>query len=160
MQVFVYKMVFRAVLTGMCMTFCSCQECSYPTNDDLKDVIERVIVSGDSSTTLSVNVIKFHPVCLACSAKQGLYHSLSVVVQYTCFGHANCPSGTAQEQIESDCINRRWSNRVLGITENTRSLTTSANFSTTTRGDCAFCLSPELANMFSLRTDTVTHCVG
>ena len=158
MQVLSYKMVIGAVLTGMYI--CSCQECSYPTNDDLKDVIELIIASGDSSTKPSVNMIRFHPVCLAFSEKQSLYRSLSIVVEYTCSGHANCPSGTAKEQIESDCINRQWSNRVLGMSENTRSLTTSANFSTTTREDCAFCLSPELANMFSLKTDTVTHCVG
>ena len=158
MHMLVYKMVIGAVVTGMYM--CSCQDCTYPTNDDLKDLIKVVIASGDSSTTHSVNVIRFHPVCIAFSEKQGLYRSLSVVVQYTCSGHANCPPGTAEEQIESDCINGQWSNNVLSITKSTHSLAALANFSTTTREDCAFCLSPELANMFSLTTDAVTHCVG
>ena len=156
--VLAYKMVVGAVLAGMCS--CQLQDCTYPTNDDLKDVIKLKSEYRDNSTAPTIDVITFHPVCLAFSEKQGFYRSVSVVVQYTCSGHANCPSTDAEEQIESDCINGRWSKNVLYFSLNTSSIATLANFSTTTREDCAFCLSPELANRFSLATDTVTHCVG
>ena len=156
--VLAYKMVVGAVLAGMCS--CQLQDCTYPTKDDLKDVIKLESEYRDDSTAPTIDVIMFQPVCLAFSEKQGLYRSVSVVVQYTCSGHANCLSKIAEEQIESDCINGRWSNTVLRVSLNTHSIATSANVSTTTRENCAYCLSPDLASTFSLVTDTVTHCVG
>ena len=141
---------------------CSCQECSFPTNDDLEQVIANIIPTGDSSSTPDVNVMRFHPVCLAFGVQQDHYRLVSVVVEYTCSGNINCPSGTAVEQIESECDSGMWSSTVLGSVGNTRSVITEANFTTTTREDCSFCLSPELAS--SLRGITnvnhVTHCVG
>ena len=147
-----------AVVAGLC----SCQrECSFPTNDDLEVVIARITMVGDSPSTPTVNVTRFHPVCLAFGEQQDRYRSVSVVVEYTCSGNANCPSGSAVEQIESGCIDEEWTNRVLGGTD-VRSVFTEANFTTTTREDCSHCFSPELAASIGApdNIDSVTHCLG
>ena len=146
-----------AIVAGMC----SCQEeCSFPTNDDLERVIAEIIETGDGLTDADVNVMRFHPVCLAFGQQQNHYRFVSVVVEYTCSGISNCPSGTAVEQIESECVSGVWSNEVEGNTDNTRSTTTEANFTTTTRENCSFCLSTELADILGPTTHSVTHCVG
>ena len=146
-----------AVVAGIC----SCQqECSLPTNDDLEQVITDIIQFGDSSSLPTVTVARFHPVCLAFGQQQDRYRLVSVVVEYTCSGNINCPSDTAVEEIESECFSGVWSNIVLGSTDNTRSVTTDASFNTTTREDCSFCLSPELASSLGPITDNATHCVG
>ena len=150
--------VFQILLVAAVAGICSCQQdCALPTNDDLEDVIGQILTSGDSSPTPVINVTRFHPVCLAFSQEQGRYRYVSVVVEYTCTD-TNCPPGTAVEQIESQCsVGGMWSNSVQGSTENTRTVNPQASFSTTTREDCAFCLSPELAAGLA---DNVTHCVG
>ena len=139
---------------------CPCQDCSFPTNGDLEEVISEIIETGSSSTDAVVNVMRFHPVCLAFGAQQDRYRLVSVVVEYTCSGNTNCPSGTAVEQIESECDSGVWSNTVQGSVFDTRSVPPDANFTTTTREDCSFCLSPELASNLGPTTDSVTHCVG
>jgi len=51
----------------------------------------------------------------------------------------------------------------IGDVDNTHTVNPMANFSTTTREDCAFCLSPATINTienFSHKTDSVTHCLG
>ena len=149
-------MLVVAVVAGIC----SCQDCSFPTNDDLEEVISEIIATGDSSADVVINVMRFHPVCLAFGAQQDRYRLVSVVVEYTCSGHDDCPSGTAVEQIESECNSGEWSNTVQGSVLDTRSVPPDANFTTTTREDCSFCLSPELASSIGPTTDSVTHCVG
>ena len=139
---------------------CSCQTCIIPTNEDLQDVIEEIFRAEDASSTPTVTVIRFHPVCLALDDVQDRYRAVSVLVEYTCTGNPSCPSGTVVEQIESQCDNGEWSNVVLGSTEFTRSQTTEASFSTSTREVCLFCVSPELEPFIAYITDSVTHCVG
>ena len=108
-----------AVVAGMC----SCQqECSLPTNDDLEQVIVDIIRFGDSSSLPTVTVARFHPVCLAFGQQQDRYRLVSVVVEYTCSGDINCPSGTAVEEIESECDSGVWSNIVQGSVLDTRSV--------------------------------------
>ena len=151
MQVNVLLLV---VVAGLC--FCQGFECPFPTNDDVESVISRIILTGDFPTIPVVNVTRFHAVCLASGQRQDRYRFFSAVVEYTCSGNPNCPSGNVVEQIESEC----GVDTVLGNTDNIRSTTIEANFTTTTREDCSFCSSPELANVLSVSTDSVTHCVG
>ena len=156
-------MQFTALLMAVVAGLCSCQrECSFPTNDDLEVVIARITMVGDNPSSPTVNVMRFHPVCLAFGEQQDRYRLVSVVVEYTCSGNTNCPSGTAVEQIESECNSGEWYNSVLGNVDNVRSVFTEANFTTTTREDCSFCVSPELVevNQISIPTDSVTHCLG
>ena len=153
------EMQLNVLLLVVVAGICSCQECSFPTNDDLEQVIANIIQTGDSSTP-DVNVTRFHPVCLAFGVQQDHYRTVSVVVEYTCSGNANCPSGTAVEQIESECDSGIWSNIVLGSVLDTRSVPPDASFTTTTRKDCSFCLSPELASSIGVTTNNVTHCIG
>ena len=160
---FLYIMNYAGLVVLVVATvagICSCQMCTLPTNGDLEDVIREIIEADDSSSTPNVNVMSFHPVCLAFDDIQDHYRAVSVLVEYSCTGNPSCPSGTAVEQIESECSNGEWSNTVRSSTEFTRSTTTEASFSTSTRQDCAFCVSPELGDVLSLTTDSVTHCVG
>jgi hypothetical protein len=141
------------------------QFCTIPTEESLKrdleqDVIPLIIQAGDASAAPTVNVSRLRIVCLRFYEQQDLLRGLSVVVQYNCTGHFNCPSGTVVEQIESGCEGGQWSNRVEGSTSFTRSQTTEASLSTTAREDCSACVSPELASTLGVTTDTVTHCVG
>ena len=158
MQLKVVKILLLATLAGIC----SCESCTLPTTEDLEDVIADIIEADDSSSTPTVNVMSFHPVCLAFDDVQDRYRAVSVLVEYRCTGNPSCPSGTVVEQIESECSNGVWSNTVQGSPEFTRSPTPEANFSTSTRQDCAFCVSPELVKEapLSLSPDNVTHCVG
>ena len=138
----------------------SCQECLFPNHGDLENVIEAIIATGENPAAPTVTVLGFNEVCLAFGVERDRYRGVSVVVRYTCTGTAKCPQDTAEEQIESGCVNGAWSNIVEGSTDNTHSENNEANFSTATREDCSFCVSAELAPLYSLITDNITHCVG
>jgi len=134
--------------------------CSEITEAALENVIRKNIPTrADPHTPTVVDVLSFHPVCLAYSQERDRYRFVSVVVEYTCTGNANCPSGTAVEQFESQCKSGTWSHSVQGDVDNTRTVNPTANFSTTTREDCAFCFSPALATGLSVTTDPDTQNV-
>ena len=136
------------------------QDCPEITEAALEnDVIVKSIPEHDISTA-TVDVLNFHPVCLAYSQERDRYRFVSVVVQYTCTGNANCPSGTAVEQFDSQCSSGTWMHSVLGDFDNTRTKKPTANFSTTPRENCSLCVSPATATGPRLTTDPVTHCVG
>ena len=141
-----------------------CQDCSPPTASDMETVIAAIIQSGDASTDPVITIADFKVVCRAFSQQEDLLRGVSVVVEYTCTDHANCPTGTVTEQIESGCSSGSWTNRVAGTTDPTRLRTTSptATLSTTARDDCSFCFSEFLADDAGagFPTDPVTHCVG
>ena len=140
-----------------------CQPCSPPTVSDLETVIAAIIQTGDASTVPNITIADFEVVCRAFSQKQDLLRGVSVVVQYTCSGHGNCPMGTATEQIESGCSTTgSWTNNVAGVTDPTHLRTTNpiATLSTPARDDCHSCFSQILAADFDFTTDNVTHCVG
>ena len=135
-------------------------DCPEITEAAMENVIMSSIPTGDNPATPTVDVLDFHPVCLAHGQERDRYRYVSVMVEYNCTGNANCPSGTAVEQFESDCDKGTWSHLVSDIGRNIRTVSPTANFSTATREDCAFCISPDIAAGFGIVTDTVTHCVG
>ena len=139
-----------------------CQSCSPHTASDLETVLEYIIQSGDASTVPVINLMNFNVVCRTFSQEEDLLNKVSVVVEYTCSGHSNCPSGTVREQIESDCRSGSWNNSELGITNTTltRRTTPIATLSTTAREDCNDCVSPTAAAESVITPDPVTHCVG
>ena len=134
--------------------------CSYPNSTELENVIAAIISSGDAAAEPTITLLDFNPVCRSFTDRRDLLCGVSVVVQYTCSGHSNCRSGTVVEQIESGCEGGQWNNRVEGSTSFTRSQTTEASLSTTAREDCSACVSPELADIQGVTTDSVTHCLG
>ena len=149
------------LVVGLIVRPAFCQmDCPGITEAALENVIRNNIPTGDNPATPTIDVLDFHPVCLAYSQERDRYRFVSVVVEYTCTGNARCPSGTAVEQFDSQCSSGTWSHIVLGDADNIRTESPTATLSTTTREDCAFCLSPATADTFSLTTDTVTHCVG
>ena len=140
-----------------------CQtDCDFPTSSNLEDVIAEVLNFGDNPTPAVVSVTNFHPVCLAHGQERDRYRFLSVVVEYTCSNSGNCPNGnhgSVVEQFESQCNGGTWTSQVLASSGDTCTQNPTANFSTTTRGDCFLCSSPEKASDSSLTTDNLTHCV-
>ena len=156
------KMRFVSVaLVAFFLGRASCQmDCALPTNSDIETVLVVTLRVGDRSSTPEVNVMNFTLRCLALSEERGRYGYVSVFVTYTCTGHQLCPTGMAQEQIESECANGVWNSTVLGTTENTRRTDPVISISTPTRVDCAFCASPTLADLVVLTTDNENHCVG
>ena len=153
--------VVAAIVVACIVGLASCQrDCAFPTDDNVESVISLIFPTADSPTTPAVNVLEFQPLCLAHSQQRNRYRYFSVLVRYTCAGNANCPPGTALEQIDSQCINGEWSNSVQGSIVNSRRTDPTATLSTTTREDCQFCFSTDLAGTLSLTTDDVTHCVG
>ena len=144
------------------------QDCSPPTASDLEGVISTIINVGDAAAPPTITVSDFNVVCQFFTQQEGLLRGVSAVVQYTCTGHSNCPSGTVVEQIESECgfgtdgVTVMWANDVEGSTDPSliRSQPADATLSTTAREDCSACISPQLANNVVATTDSVTHCVG
>ena len=116
-------------------------KCSLPTNDDLEQVIIRF---GDNSSLPTVTVYSD----VSSSLSRILSTTRSLPRRVSCGGvHMlwTCSSDTAVEQIESECNGEVWSNTMQGSVLDTRSVSPDASFTTTTREDCSFCLSPELA---------------
>ena len=52
-------------------------------------IVNNIIRFGDISSLPTVTVAMFHPVCPAFGQQQDHYRVVSVVVEYTCSGHAN-----------------------------------------------------------------------
>ena len=140
---------------------CGFSRCPSPTRSQLENVIGLIIEDGSNSGTAVIELLNFHPVCRSFAREQDHFKYMSLVVQYSCTGHANCLSGTVTEQIETGCNLGRWENDILSRNFDLRSTTTDASFNTITRDDCAYCISPELNAAIGFSTlDTVTHCVG
>ena len=136
--------------------------CPPPTSSDLETVIANILTEGDSAAPPQITVLNFNVVCRAFARQRDLLRGVSVVVEYSCSGHSNCPLGTVVEQIESGCLGGEWSNSVGGTTEPSfiHSPLNGSTLSTTARDGCSFCFSPQLASEAGVPTDTVTHCIG
>ena len=136
--------------------------CPDITAADLERVIADSIQAGDNRQPATVTVTRFRTVCRAQGQQRDRYRGVSAVVEYTCTGNAECPSGSVVEQFESGCGTGpayAWTG-VVGSTGRIRTENPLASFTTTARDDCAFCYNIELANTFPIVTDNVTHCVG
>ena len=134
--------------------------CPDITAADLETLIARNIASGDNTQLPAVSVTRIRPVCRAQGEQRDGYRYVSLVVEYTCTGNAECPSSSAVEQFESGCGSGNAWTAVVGSTSLIRTTNPLANFTTTARDDCAFCFSDDVARTFPVVTDNVTHCVG
>ena len=157
--------LLAVALVALLVASVSCQEldCAFPTNSDIESIMDSALRSADSPADPTITLVGgFHTVCLAFSRQKDRYRAISVLVQYTCVGSSNCPSGTVTEQFEAQCNdnNNEWTNRVLGDIENIRTPSPSATISTLRREDCSFCASPDKVMGSGVTTDAVTHCVG
>ena len=126
--------------------------CPPPTSSDLETVIANILTEGDSAAPPQIIVLNFNVVCRAFARQRDLLRGVSVVVEYSCSGHSNCPLGTVVEQIESGCLGGEWSNSVGGTTEPSfiHSPLNGSTLSTTARDGCWFCFSPQLLDQFHL----------
>lgn len=142
----------------------SCQkDCAYPTAVDIENHIVDILQSDDSSSTPTVTVTSYHPLCLAYSEQRNRYRYFSVLAEYTCTGSTSCPSGSAVEQFDSQCStsSRTWGG-ISNSFELIRRENPSATLSTATREDCSLCTSADFALVLELTStpDDETHCIG
>ena len=149
--------VLVAVVIG---TVYSQDGCMSPTTSDLENVISAIIAAGDIGSPPLITLFNFTVVCRAFAQQQDLLRYVSVVVEYTCTGHPNCPSEVVVEQIESGCDEGggSWGITALDFVDfsQIRSQSPDATLSTNGRNNCSVCVSPQLASP----SDTVTHCFG
>lgn len=136
-------------------------DCTLPTNNDIATLIVSVLQSGHDLNITTIDVTDFQLLCLAYSEEQNRYRYFSVLVEYTCIGNTNCPSGTAIEQLDSQCNSGVWGG-VGGNFEDIRTQDPIDTSSTFTREDCALCISPDLISILGIPivADNETHCVG
>lgn len=138
--------------------------CASPTKVDLQGVIKEVIKLGDNSSDPTIVVTNFHILCRAFAEIEDQLRFVSVWVQYTCTGNTNCPLGSPPEQIESECKDGAWHHVLWNTPSYSRSQTTKASLSTSTREDCLFCVSPELLIIADqqdfLVVNITTHCIS
>ena len=154
------NVLHHLVLVSLLATSGNCQDCSYPTSEDLEDVLKQILASPGETPVIDINSV--HVVCLAFSNQKDRYRAVSVLVEYFCSGSSNCSMSGASEQIDSECDAGNWStvSSVPGSMEDIRSQSPTADFFTAVREDCSFCLRPELAERVTLKADSITHCVG
>ena len=158
-----YYTGLTVILLAVAVGFGSCNTCAYPTKSDIEPVIKNIleynqVMHGD----LNIQVSILHPVCLAVGNVPNRYRAVSVWVRYTCSGDDDiCPSGTVEEQIESECEGGVWSvvddDNPDEDPGDTRTVNPTAKYATTTKRNCYNCLSPERAR--GIDPDGTTHCL-
>ena len=137
--------------------------CASPTRSQLENaVIGPIVENGANPGTAVIELMDYRIVCRAFDLQQDLLQYVSVVVQYSCTGHENCPSGTAKEQFEASCNDGQWGIGVLGASASFHSMPTEGTSITTARDDCFLCASQALISSVSypLTADPLTHCTG
>ena len=91
-------------------------------------------------------------------------YSISLLVNYTCTGNAQCPRGNSAEQFDFGCTpQKKWSVGQYSNFEAARHKNPIANFDTALRKGCTACFMqhPLKSNSESiLPFDQVTHCVS
>ena len=152
-------MLFLALAVGVSY---SQNNCLPPTPSQLEEVISDIIKEGDNAAAPTVVLTDYNIVCRAFGEEEGQLRQVSVVVEYTCTGHARCPTGSVVEQIEAECNEGAWTDNVAGGPDDVRTQLPLATLTTSDRDDCAFCFSPtKAANSGAGGTsDNVTHCIG
>ena len=159
-------LVFALALVASFVGHGYCQlDCALPEASDIQSAMADSILNGDSASALTITITRFEILCLALSEERGRYRGYSVLVEYTCNGYVDCPTGIAEEQFEGQCVNGAWSGRVAGSPAFTRTEDPTAEFDVTARReDCSVCFSPEKGPDAGLdaaiNIDPDTHCVG
>ena len=114
-----------------------CENCTYPNDGDLKDVIHSSITAGWFPPPQS----NFTVLCLSHSLERDRYRFATVLVEYSCVGLGTCPNVPTVEELIIGCMEHNWY-----LLSNASVV---ANFSTELRQDCASC-----------SADSVTGCLG
>ena len=119
-----------------------CENCTYPNDDDLTDVIHSSITAGLFPPPQSIAILDSTVLCLSPSLERDRYRFATVLVEYySCVGLGTCPNVSTVEQLIIGCMERNWY-----LIFNASVV---ANFSTELRQDCASC-----------SADSVTGCLG
>ena len=130
------------------ITFGQPQDCQYPSNEDIVNVISSSITEGIDSTPLSIDIHENVVLCLSHGARRDRYQHASVLVQYSCEGISVCTSDAVVEQLVIACVENTWS-----LVSNSTSPV--PNFSSELREDCSSC-----SDVAGPQTDPVTNCIG
>ena len=136
-------------------------------HNTLETLIQESIKRGDNPNTPSITVHGNHIVCLSVGPSIGKVSSISLLIDYTCTGSAQCPGeksdgGRSTEQFDFGCTSQnKWSVDQFSNSQASRDKTPIANFETVLLTDCAACFTQRPAfNDSLLPFDQVTHCVS
>ena len=106
-------------------------------------------------------------VCLQSGMFKDTYRGMSFLARYECSGSRYCPSNVVEtSQFDLSCASwGAWTTDVLGNLEFSDSSFTRdpvADWTTTLRTDCSFCINPLLLEGIGspIVSDEATHCVG
>ena len=125
------------------------------SDTSLEELIVEAIVRGRSEA-VTATIVRNHTVCLSVGDRRGTFSSISVLVNYTCSGSAQCPS-SAVEQFNFGCSSGgRWTRLQAGTSAFARDVTPLANFQTDERRDCRICFVQVTTP--DEEYDDVTHC--
>ena len=128
------------------------------------DVLTRggligVVVTGDPSLPVSVQVHNSKIVCLRNGRTRDTYSGVSVVVNYTCTGApSECTGTPTLSQFDFECVTGpTWTASVDGSAANIITTPPNGTLSTTLRTDCGVCVSPA-RSAFAAITNNEQHC--
>ena len=166
----------KIVLIGICVliallppTLAQGKDCNLDDlfiSKTLVNLIGNTIKTGDNTNEPSIKVHRNHTVCLAVGRFIRKVSSISLVIEYTCTGSANCPGGAESsekyiEQFDFGCQGNSWSVGQFSDFGTSREKNSLANFETTNHKNCAACFKrhPSISGNY-VPFDPVTHCVS
>ena len=77
-----------ALVACLLLSLVSCQlDCDLPTNNEIENVIEEVLRSGDNAQQPQITLLNVHHVCRAGSRERDRYRFVSFLVEYMCEGN-------------------------------------------------------------------------
>ena len=121
-----------------------------------------VVQSGDNNAGQRplVLLLGYNVVCLAAGSTRDTYQFVSVVANFSCSGtQSECDGNTLLSQFEFGCVNggsgSEWSPSIQGSAVGIRTTPADGTLNTSTRTDCAICISPTRSNL----ANNTNHCL-
>ena len=121
-----------------------------------------VVQSGDNNAGQRplVLLLGYNVVCLATGSTRDTYQFVSVVANFSCSGtQSECDGSTLLSQFEFGCVNggsgSEWSPSIQGSAVGIRTTPADGTLNTSTRTDCAICISPTRSNL----ANNTNHCL-
>ena len=133
------------------------QDCAYPTDEDLAEIIHSAITAGVPFPPVDIYVLNTTALCLSHSLERDRYRHASVLTEYSCNGLSTCSNLTVVEQFVIHCEESVWNSPANATNVSMLPL---GNFSTTQREDCTSCITSDMGEMTGVIVDPVTNCVG
>ena len=141
----------KVLLFGISAVFFSTafSQCLFPSESDIETFVDSLVQSdGGEGANPIVNLIQYHPTCMAVANEQNFFHYLTIAVRYSV-----TTTGTVQRisQMQLMCSGMNWV-RQPPLEKNRPEIV----FNLTTRRDCYIC---SITAPVSVSIDMDTNCV-